>query len=152
MGCGCVAGRHRKRGLLIVSALGDMARDFVADYNAELGEPIQVWLPGHNRVNQDDYGSVTGVTGGPDITTTAYPLRYNPSEKELTAAGINVEVECLASIPASVLPVDKALVALARNTKTEFMRVVVRGETLRVKSVGMKDINGLWTVLGLYRG
>ena len=75
------------------SALKD-ARDILR----ELGKPIKIQLHVEQKITRDKFNSIKnrGTITTPEITFYSYPLKFNPTEKELDRAGIRERTQVLA--------------------------------------------------------
>ena len=85
------------------AALLDVQRT-VHEYGAKADgtSPVTVWLRAESQVLRDTYQSIAQFTQGggvPGVAIYAWPITYDPQQRELDRAGIFERCECLIWTP-----------------------------------------------------
>jgi len=126
------------------------ARDIIR----ERGQQIEIRLHEEQKITRDKFNSIKnrGTVSTDEITFYAYPVNYNPTEKDLDRAGIREKVQATAKT--SMLDWNDAGYTMQRLQSLDSIRatVIIAGSKYEIRDKVLDSQFGntyLYVLLGL---
>lgn len=99
------------------------------DVIQEYGQPVELVMQAESVRSKDKFGAVKSVNDDTTETVNAFPIRYNPSEKEIKEAGFDERVDVMLFLSSKELS-DKSI-----NVDSLRDRMRVRGQQFKLKDI-----------------